>query len=65
MEKRVPHTWKFYTTIGLVDFAAIFLLDLLIEGGYSHKILIHDLVIAIIFTGVFWLTERILFKKDK
>ena len=59
------HTWKFYALIALVEFMCIFVLDMLIEGGYSHQILVHDLIVAVLFTVIFWLFYRKPFKKKK
>jgi len=65
MTTPTPRTWKFYALIALVDFVCIFVMDMLIEGGYSHRILVHDLIVAVIFTVIFWLFYRKPFKKKK
>lgn len=65
MTTQTPHTWKSYALIALLDFVCIFVLDMLIEGGYSHRILVHDLIVAVIFTVTFWLFDRKPFKKKK
>ena len=51
--------------LALWDFVGLFLLDMLIEGGYSHQILVHDLIVAVLFTVIFWLFYRKPFKKKK
>lgn len=61
----MKHSWRFYLLVGLVDFAAIFLLDWLIEGKYTNWLLVHDLIIAVVFTVIFWLLEQKPFKKNK
>ncbi len=65
MTTQTPRTWKFYALIALVEFMCIFVLDMLIEGGYSHQILVHDLIVAVLFTVTFWLFDRKPFKKKK
>ncbi len=65
MTTPTPRTWKFYALIALVDFVCIFVMDMLVEGGYTHQILIHDLIVAVIFTVIFWLFDRKPFKKKK
>ncbi len=65
MTTPTPHTWKFYALIALLDFVCIFVQDMLVEGGYSHRILVHDLIVAVIFTVIFWLFDRKPFKKKK
>ena len=65
MTTQTPRTWKFYALIALVEFVCIFVLDMLIEGGYSHQILVHDLIVAVLFTVTFWLFDRKPFKKKK
>ncbi len=65
MTTQTPRTWKFYALIALLDFVCIFVQDMLIEGGYSHQILVHDLIVAVLFTVIFWLFYRKPFKKKK
>ena len=65
MTTQTPHTWKFYALLALWDFVGLFLLDMLIEGGYTHWILVHDLIAAVLFTAIIWLVDRKPFKKKK
>ena len=65
MTTQTPHTWKFYALLALWDFVGLFLLDMLIEGRYTHRILVHDLIVAVLFTVIFWLFYRKPFKKKK
>ncbi len=39
MTTQTPRTWKFYVLLALWDFVGLFLVDMLIEGGYTHWIL--------------------------
>ena len=65
MDNTLKRTWKFYALLALWDFVGLFLLDMLIEGGYTHWILVHDLIAAAIFTAIIWLVDQKPFKKKK
>ena len=65
MTTQAPRTWKFYALLALWDFVGLFLLDMLIEGGYTHWILVHDLIAAVLFAVIIWLVDRKPFKKKK
>ena len=65
MDNTLKRTWKFYALLALWDFVGLFLLDMLIEGGYTHWILVHDLIAAAIFTAIIWFVDRKPFKKKK
>ena len=56
-------TWKFYALIALLDFVFLFVLEMLIEGGYTHWILVHDLVAAVVFAVIIWLVDWKTIKK--
>lgn len=51
--------------IALLDFVFLFVLDMLIEGGYTHWILVHDLVAAVVFAVIIWLVDWKTIKKKK
>lgn len=65
MDNTHKRTWKFYALLALWDFVGLFLLDMLIEGGYTHWILVHDFIAAAIFTAIFWFVDQKPFKKKK
>ena len=58
-------TWKFYALIALLDFVFLFVLDMFIEGEYTHWILIHDLIAAVVFVVIIWLVDWKTIKKKK
>ncbi len=65
MTTQTPHTWKFYSFLALLDFVFLFVLDMLIESGYTHRILVHDLIAAVLFAVIIWLVDLKPFKKKK
>ena len=65
MTTQKTHTWKFYAFLALLDFVFLFVLDMLIESGYTHRILVHDLIAAVLFAVIIWLVDLKTFKKKK